>query len=500
MTELAQALSLELSDDETVATLAVAPGVEPTECDRAAVMAYLTEHEVQIRSDAHHAVETLLESVAQDPSQTHSVVVARGAPPRHGDNGRLDWAEGFNPSHEAEPGEAVPDAPAGHYGRTAFILAKKGDVVATLVPPTDGVDGVTVRGKTIAAKDGKPSPVKLDDSIRQGDGGALIAACPGAVCFKGGVLRIVSHLEIDEFVDFSTGNINFDGDVTVHKGVRDCFVVQATKDVHVRGMVEAAEISAGRDARLDGGMAARDKGSAIVERDLAARYLDSAYVVVGRHLEVEKEIVSVDLSVGGRFVCRNGAVIGGTIAVGGPCELGEVGSPSGAETTISLGCMRDFDALGSRLGAIRSSIDALHAKTKAAHDQLAANAVKLTAAQAEQMTELQFTLQTLEAMKSRTVSAGDKIASVVATHTDAELTVHRLIHQNVVVRIGDHTATFKDPVKGPLRITLGAGGRPQITDLITESARDLSEHARVVKSEAKHAAPEPPAGGRVRAA
>jgi len=496
MTELAQALSLELSDDETVASLAVAPGVEPTECDRAAVMGFLAEHEVQIRTDAHHAVETLLEAVASDSTQTHSVVIARGAPPKHGDNGRLEWAEGFNPTRETDAAGEAPDDPDGHYGRTAFILAKKGDVVATLVPPTTGMDGVTVRGKTIAAKDGKPAPVKFDDSIRQGDGGALIAAWPGAVSYKGGVLRIISHLEIDEFVDFSTGNIDFDGDVTVHKGVRDCFVVQATKDVHIRGMVEAAEISAGRDARLDGGMAARDKGSAIVERDLAARYLDSAFVVVGRNLEVEKEIVSTDLSVGGRLVCRNGAVIGGTIAVGGPCELGEAGSPSGAETTISLACMRDFDALGARLGAIRSSIDALYAKTKAAHDQLVANAVKLTSAQAEQMTELQFTLQTLEAMKSRTTSAGEKISSVVATHTDAELTIHRLIHQNVVVRVGDYTATFRDPVKGPLRITLGAGGRPQITDLITESTRDLSEHARVVQSEGRRPAEKPAAGGR----
>jgi len=483
MTELASALSLELSDDETVASLVVSPGVKPSDCDRAVVGAFLSEHEIQIRSEAHAAIDALLEAVAASPDDTHKVVVARGAPPQHGQNGRIEWAEGFDPSAEPPAAEPEADPKAGHYERTAFTLAKEGDIVAILIPPTDGIDGVTVRGKTIAAKTGKPAPVKFDDSIRQGDGGELIAANPGAVSFKAGLLRIVSHLEIDEFVDFSTGNIHFDGDVTVHKGVRDCFVVQATKDIHIRGMVEAAEISAGRDARLDGGVAARDKGSVIVERDLAARYLDSAFVVVGRNLSVEKEIVSSDLTVGGQFLSPSGSVIGGSAAIGGVCELAEAGSPSGAETVISLGCMRDFDALGARLGALRTSIDALYEKTKAAHDQLVALAVKLTASQAEQMTELQFSLQTLEAMKQRTTAAGDKITSVVAAHTDAELTVHRLVHQNVVIRIGDYTATFKDPFKGPLRITLGANGRPTITDLITESARDLSEIARVVETE-----------------
>jgi hypothetical protein len=477
MPDLFEAISVEISEDETVATLRVASGVKVSDCDREAVLAYLAEQQIQLQPDSRDAIDSLLAAIREKPGEAHSVVVARGKPPEHGRMGRLQWEDAFDPEKAAERGEKPGDDDHGacHYTRSAFTMVKAGDHLATLMKPTDGVDGYTVRGKTIAARDGKPAQIKFDRSVIVRDGGQVVAGEAGALSWRSGELKIISHLEIDDFVDFSTGNIEFDGDVTVHRGVRDCFVVSAAKDLRIRGMVEAADVIAGRDARLEGGVAARDKGRVYVERDLFARYIDSAAVVVGRHASVEKEIVNADLSIGGALSAPSGAIIGGETTVGGAIELAEIGSSAGSSTLVTLGAMRDFDELKGKLGSLATLADEMHRKAKEQYDMLTANASKLTASQAEQMTELQFSLATLDAIRGKMSQADEKIATVVAKHTDIELTVHRLIHAGVRVRIGGFEAKFKDPIKGPVRITLGASGRPVLTDLVTESARDLSQ-------------------------
>jgi len=482
MAELFDAISIEISPDETVATLRVAPGVEVSDCDREAVLAYLAEQQIQLQPESRDAIDSLLAAVRADPDQSHAVVVARGRPPEHGRMGRLLWEEAFDPDTAADrargsAGDAAGDAC--HYTRSAFTMVRAGDHVATLVKPTEGVDGYTVRGKTLAARNGKPAQIKFDRSVLLRPDGAVVAQESGALSWRSGELKVVSHLEIDDFVDFSTGNIDFDGDVTVHKGVRDCFVVSAAKDLRIRGMVEAADVVAGRDARLEGGVAARDKGRVYVERDLHARYLDSAAVVVGRHALIDKEIVSTDLSIAGTLAAPSGAIIGGETTVGGAVELAELGSAGGSETLITLGAMRDFDELKGKLGTLAAAASEMHRKAKEQFDMLTANAAKLTASQAEQMTELQFSLATLDALRDKMSRADEKIAAVVAAHTDAELTVHRVIHAGVRLRLGEYEARFKDPIKGPVRITLGASGRPLLTDLVSESARDLAEVAPV---------------------
>ena len=487
MPELTDLMSLEVSDDELVATLVVAPGFVPSPCDREAILAILQEHGVRATQGVHTAVESLLEALGTHPDETNSVVVASGTLAEHGQNGRLVWVEAFDPENSAPrptPGVPEPGGTSGHashYNRSVFTMAREGDVIARLHPPTSGADGTTVRGKTIAAKPGKPAPVTLDASVVVRENGDVVARWPGAVQYAAGELKVISHLEIDEFVDFSTGNIEFDGDITVHKGVRDCFIVRASKDVKIRGMVEAAEVVCGRDGVFEGGIAARDKGSVIVERDMSARYIDSAVIAVGRHLTVEKEIVNTKLAVGGSIDCARGAFIGGECTVGGASEFGELGAQAGAETSLALGSMKDFNDLKDRLQGLGSVVDDLHRKAQQQYDLLVANASRLTATQAEQMTELEFSLSALKRLRGNMSKADGRIDGVVSTHTDVALTVHRLIHRNVHLRLGDYQAHFKEPIKGPVRITLGANGRPVLTDLVNDSTRELADVARVVE-------------------
>lgn len=479
MPGLAEALTLDVSDDGLRAEVVIAPGVEPSDCDEALLRAFLNENQIPIRPAFDAAVGSLIEAVHADPGAGGRAVIAEGTPPRHGEPGRFEWEPAFDP----ENAEADAERDGDYYNHSAFTMAETGDVLARLVEPEKGVDGETVTGKVLAARDGVAAPVVLDESVARRADGTLVALCDGAVQFRDGVLKVSTHLEINEYVDFSTGNIHFDGDVTVFRGVRDCFELRASRDVTVRGMVEAAGVEAGRDGCFDGGVAARDKGHVRVERDMSARYLDSAVVSVGRDLVVDKEIVKCSLTVGGTIRCAGGALVGGVCTVGGACEFGVLGSDKGGETHCVLGAMGDFDPYRSRVGTLAGTVASMRDKAKAEHEALVAHAADLTPTQAEQMTMLEFTLSTLEELEARVRGARARIEETESELTAVELTVHSVVHTGVRLTMGRFDVTFPDPIKGPLRITLSAAGRPLFTDLTSGTTQDLRDVARVVEIE-----------------
>jgi len=97
------------------------------------------------------------------------VLVARGTPPGTGADGKLV----LSPPTEA-------DLNRNHLSWLIFPGAK----VATILPPTAGEAGVTVRGKEISGKPGKRITVRLGKGVHSAENGAdIVAAIAGFVQF-----------------------------------------------------------------------------------------------------------------------------------------------------------------------------------------------------------------------------------------------------------------------------------------------------------------------------
>ncbi len=466
MTRLADTLRLELNDDATIATLSIAPGAQPSGSDLETVLSFLRERGLVLDADSHTAVEVLLTAFGAHPEQAHRIIVANGDPARHGEDGRLVWSDSCAPSGSFER--------SGVHPRVA-----EGELIARAMPPSAGVDGRDVHGGAITARHGEPMRFGHDDSVRAGEGGGLFATRAGAVFFDNGTLRVSTRLDIEGDVGAGGGNVDFDGDIAVGGDVADGLSVHATGTVTINGLIGAARIVAGADGALDGGVNGRRRASVLVERDVRARYLESAMVVVGRHAEIQREITDCELTVGGWLRCPRGALRGGVCSVGGACELGELGSPGGGATRVVLGALRDFETLSPKLDAMGEAVDSAEAKTRHHYDTLRRCAPTLTESQADLMTELEFSLASYGSMRTRIGAAWERLRGVTDRYTDAALSVARTLHRGVTLSIGGYEVDFPDPIRGPVRITLGAQGRPVIIDLTTESETDLSDQADV---------------------
>lgn len=411
-----------------------------------------------------------------------AMVVAEAARAKPGQDGRLVFEPGMNPAGAGAPAPGG-DGPGSHYDRTGYIMARAGQRIARIVGPTAGEAGVSVLGRAIPARSGKPALVRTDGSIERRPDGSLLAAADGLLRFERGLLRVLPVLETPGHVDFSTGNIEFRGDVVVGKGVRDCFEVRATGDVQVRGLVEAATIEAGRDARLEGGMAAREKGGLRAGRDLFARYLDGVTAWIGRSVSVDREMVNCRLTVGGSLKAPRGAIVGGSCRVAGACEVDQLGGESAARTELSLGTIAEVDDLRSRVSEVLPAIEGRRAKFGTEHESLVRNASKLTPSQAERMTELQFELDSMRQLAARCDASLKKLSGVEGTFAELCLTVHGWIHRGVRVRLRGYDVEFERELCGSVRITLGDDGRPVCLNLSSGSVTDLRELARVVPRE-----------------
>lgn len=310
----------------------------------------LRDKEVEVTPDVLERVADALDSLV--PGRELRAVVAEATSAVHGEDGYIEWYVGED-AREPDPPpsdtdddepEPDPDNDLTHYERTSLVIVNEGQTIARVIAPTDGTDGRDVKGRTLPAKPGQPVRLRCDDSIEIHADGAAVARSDGVLSQSLGRWAIRPHLLIPGYVDFSTGNIDFSGDIEVVRGIRDCFVVRAEGNLQVLGLVEAATLETGGNLHVHAGVAARERGSVKVGGDLEGRYFDAAHIEVGGALRVTRELINCTTLVHGPVESPGATMIGGILTAAGPARLAVVGSRGGAKTRIVLGSVPKITA------------------------------------------------------------------------------------------------------------------------------------------------------------
>ncbi len=432
---------------------------------------------VQITPQVTAALEELVAAVPPE-GEAITRVVARKVAPVHGIDGVVDWhveseaefAASVEPATaESATGESgtasrapVETTGVNHYETSAYIMVTRDQVIGRVIDPVDGIDGRDVTGRSLAAKVGRPAKVTLDDSIMLTADGSLIAQTDGIFHRTGNKAKICQMLEVTGYVDFSTGNIDFMGDLLIHKGVRDCFIVKASNNIEARGLIEAATIEAGGDLKAGGGMAGRERGTVRVGRDLLGRYLDNIKGNVGRDMMVEREVINCTLDIGGAIRMPNANIIGGRITVTGSADIGEIGSAAGTLTHMIFGFVPALDAKLNQLDDLLEKFRRKHEAIIQEQHTLNAGARFHTPQQKERACEISFELHQYESGMHKTQTARDILAREIARRRMVSLTVNRMLHRGVVIIINDQQFRIDTSTRGPLHVGLDATGRAVI--------------------------------------
>ncbi len=485
-----------IAADGMTVTVIVRPHFDPPLDSAAEVRAALQQRDVAITGEVMAAIERLVESLAPDREADLEVVLAEGLAPVHGVRGRIRfepkiaaigrtpyfraWVDDEELEEAAAPpeveAEAADDEAVDYREKTNLLIVEQGDLLARILPPELGADGVDVRGKVLACKQAQAFELNHDDSIELREDGSVLALQAGMLVEDSGKLKIERELHIRDNVDFNTGNVHFRGNVHVRKGVRDGFLVKVIGDLRIDGLIEAANIEVAGDAHFCRGMVGREKGTVRVCQSLRAHYLDSITGEVGLDLSVDKEIVHCQISVGRSLLAGHATLIGGCVTVAGAVELKVFGSTSQA-SELRVGRMGELDDLLDETVALQQHLREKLEGARQEHDTFRNAIGKRAGAQADELTKLVLKVQILESALGKLDKSIAETEARIARLAEVDVKIESLIHAKSILQIRRRVFAFKHQLKGPLRIIENEKGVPVIVDERSSSVADLTSHA-----------------------
>jgi uncharacterized protein (DUF342 family) len=213
--------------------------------------------------------------------------------------------------------------------------------LAKKIPPEKGVQGRTVKGNFLPARDGKDIPLPLGDHVHVAeDGVTILADINGQVVLTGGKINVEPVYTVQGDVNLKTGNIIFLGTVIINGNVEDGFSVKAAGNIEVNGTVERAELDAEGDIIVHQGVTGKNSGVVRAGNSIWARFIENTNVEAGNMVVVSDGIINSQVDAFKRIICRGkrAHIVGGRLRATEEINAKILGSPtSGTETICEVG-------------------------------------------------------------------------------------------------------------------------------------------------------------------
>ena len=276
-----------------------------------------------------------MEAVQRGAEGTSDFVAARGLPAKNGEDARIERK--FNLDDKGRPAVNKYDQ-VDYKNLNLFVLAKKGELLAERIVQTQGTPGRNVFGDEVHAKNGRPKPVPNGKNTVVREENFVYADLDGQIVDTGSKISIDPRLEIRSDVGVPTGNIDFTGSVSITGSVQPGFVVKATGDIEIKGMVSGADIE-GRNIMISGGIQGMNRGKIRAKEDVKATFAENAEVEAERDICISDVVLHSNLRAGKRLVIegKRGQVTGGMLVAGDEIVAKNVGNPANVVTRLVVG-------------------------------------------------------------------------------------------------------------------------------------------------------------------
>ena len=278
------------------------------------------------------------------------IVIARGRPVVNGGDAIVDFVvPRIAGVHSPVAGDdaTVDYREMGSTGKPV----KSGEVVAKKAPATESIEGITVRGVAIpgtVAKDVDLHKFNGKGTQVTDDGLAIVAVASGSGSWIADRVCVLPLTSISGDVDFSTGNVRVEGDVSISGTIMTDFVVEATGNITVMGAIEGATVNAGGSVTINGGFVGQERGTITAGGSVTARFMEHATVhaggpvVVGFEIRQCTVISETSVTVGGGR--GPGRITGGLVRGKQTVQASEVGAENGVATKVQAGWGKELDA------------------------------------------------------------------------------------------------------------------------------------------------------------
>lgn len=224
----------------------------------------------------------------------------------------------------------------------AIPVVEAGQPLMRRVPPTRGVDGYNVRGELVPAQPGRAEPFVdglIGAAVAPDDPNLLVALVNGQPVRCGNGVSVEQVVRFGN-VNLASGNISFDGTVHVEGEIAPGMKVHATGDIIVSGVVDGADLDAGGDIQIGGGVIAQAKVRAA--GSVSARFAENAQIYAGSTISIGDMALQCDLQAINSIVVGSNSPQRGRLAGGSARAMMLVSAPvyglaTGGVTSVLVG-------------------------------------------------------------------------------------------------------------------------------------------------------------------
>jgi uncharacterized protein (DUF342 family) len=378
-----------------------------------------------------------------------SYQVARGFAPENGSDARIEYF--FRVGRPEMKPKLLDDGRVDYFNMDVVANVPAGTVLARKIPPVLGKMGKTVTGEDLSPRVPREARLKAGkNTMLTDDELMVVATAKGEPRLERGAIHVITNFVVDGDVDFSVGNIDFEGDIEIRGDVKNKFVVKATGNILIKGAVDGATVVAGQDIIVAGGV----RQNAVMESggDMLVSFMESSQARVKGSLRVQEDLLFSDVEVGGE--CRiSGSLVGGECRIDVLLNVKTIGSKMGTPTTVLL---TPRDKWVSQLTELTEQVKTFKANLERIEESL--QSLEIIMARLKRLSPEQATMkekldQTADVIKLEMANTAGRIMQVRA-HLEnlpqPKVEVGNVVRTGVTVRIHDAIMVSKNdqPIRG----------------------------------------------------
>lgn len=444
------ALTVEISRDRLQAWIRIKNPEQARNLTREELLSVLQKARLELKEPVLARIAEWFDRIARRQDMPPRFLVAEGRPPTQGRDGDFVWLD--------KPAVQDPDTDdredrVDFYTQNKIHTVEAGQEIGRIIKAIPAEAGVDVLGERIKPLK-QPVEVKMDPplTLAAHDPTLVVSQVAGCVQYKNHTLSIIEVLDIKGDVDFSTGSIESSVDVMVKGTVRDNFTVKTSRSVHVQGAIEAALVSAGQHVFVQGGILGGNQGCIRAKGDIVAKFCEAGRLDAGGDIRIGKSLLHSYARAKGQFVSERGTVIGGHLyARSGAC-IGVLGCTAGVPTTVSVGPDPLMLAWLRRQKLQRNLQQSTLLRITEALRPVLLKAHILNDAQRRRVGEM---LRRTRKLRNQVVALEEKTQNLMREcqpHNNVPIKITKIVHEGVTIKYGFRQTTFRDGIKGPLRI------------------------------------------------
>jgi uncharacterized protein (DUF342 family) len=355
--------------------------IEVTDNDmKAYVTLYVDENELSMENRANLIKEILAklrergvifgikaDALAGRIEARTPILIAEGIPPVNGRDSVVRMYEIKEPKPEVKE-----DGKVDHYELNLINKVKPGEWLGDRTDPTEGMPGKSVKGEVVHQLRGRRFPLFYDPNtvleVYTNGVTTLYAKNAGAVHYSGDRISVSNYLEISSDINFNTGNIDFDGFITVKGSIADNFSVAAKDDIEVLGEFGIGSVkevvSRGGNVLIKGGIAGKNKAVIKSTKDIYTKFVSDATIICDGIVHVGFYCLNSNIKAKQVIVeSSKGRIIGGIIEAEQNVEAAFIGNESEKRTQIIV--------KGFSRSKMKQDLDDLQAALTKAREELA---------------------------------------------------------------------------------------------------------------------------------